>query len=91
MYKDEMIHLHQLLLCLCKFLEDSGAPKHHFNDYVSLGISPYHIHKRKVEHKYAIYVLSKCISSVLAEHGSIPKSTVEKFEEIARKCREDIY
>ncbi len=90
MYKEELIYLHQLMLYFSKFLMDNGAPKSFFEDYKKLGISPHHIHKRKIEHKYAVFVLSTCISSVLAEHRVVPIGIADKLNEIAKKCKEEI-
>ncbi len=86
-----MIYLHQLLLYLSKFLMDNGAPKSYFDEYRNLNISPHHIHKRKVEHRYAVFILSKCVASVLAEHGVVPKGIADKLDGIAKRCAEEIY
>ena len=91
LYKDELIHIHQLLVYLSKFLEDNGAPRSFFKDYTKIGIGPHHIHKTKAEHKYAIFVLGKCISSVLAEHKVVPRSIEKKLENMAERCKIDIY
>ena len=90
MYKEELINLHQFLLHICRFLEDYGAPNTYFEDYEKLGIGPHHIHKRKVEHKHVIFVLSHCISKALAEHDILPKSIPKRFEGIAVRCKEGV-
>jgi hypothetical protein len=91
MYKDELIHLHQLLIYLMKFLVDSGASKSFFEDYTNLGISPHHIHRTKTEHKYAIFVLAWGISNVLAENNEIiPRSVAVRLGELAERCKSEI-
>jgi len=91
MYKDELIHLHRLLIYLMKFLVDNGVSKSFFNDYTTLNISPHHIHRTKAEHKYAIFVLAWGISKVLAENSDIiPRSVANRLGEIAERCKGDI-
>jgi hypothetical protein len=91
MYKDELIHLHRLLIYLMKFLIDNGVKKSLFKDYTALNISPHHIHRTKAEHKYAIFVLSSRISNVLAKNGDIiPRSVAERLGEIAERCKDDM-
>ncbi len=90
MYKEELIYLHQLLLYLSKFLMDNGAPKSYFEEYKKLNISPHHIHKRKVEHRYAVFVLSKCISDVLVKHGAVPQGIADKMEFMVQRCVEEM-
>ncbi|MBI5253129.1 MAG: UPF0058 family protein [Euryarchaeota archaeon] len=91
MYKDELIHLHQLLIYLMKFLIDNGVSKSFFEEYTNLGISPHHIHRTKAEHKYAIFVLASGISNVLAENNEIiPRSVANRLGELAKRCKSEI-
>ncbi len=91
MYKDELIHLHRLLIYLMKFLIDNGVSKSFFKDYTALNISPHHIHRTKAEHKYAIFVLAHGISKVLAENSDIiPRSVANRLGEIAERCKGDL-
>ena len=57
MYKDEMIQLHQFLVYILKYLAENDQIKNDCSEYISLKISPHHIHKTKAEHKHAIFVL----------------------------------
>lgn len=91
MYKDELIHLHRLLIYLMRFLIDNGVSKTFFKDYTKLNISPHHIHRTKSEHKYAVFVLAGKISKVLAENGDIiPRSIANRLGEIADRCKSDM-
>ncbi len=91
MYKDELIHLHRLLIYLMKFLIDNGVKKSLFKEYTTLNISSHHIHRTKAEHKHAIFVLAFGISKVLAENGDIiPRSVAASLGEIAERCKEDM-
>jgi hypothetical protein len=91
MYKDELLHLHQLLIYLMKFLLDNGVSKKFFQEYNDLGISPHHIHRTKAEHKYAIFVLAHGISTVLAENNEIvPRSVAKRLGELAERCKAEV-
>jgi hypothetical protein len=86
-YKDELLHIHQFLIYLMKFLLDNGVSNKFFEDYESLDISPHHIHKTKLEHKHAILLLACNITQVLAENNEIvPLSFAKKFDELANRC-----
>jgi hypothetical protein len=75
-----------------KFFIDNGVSKSFFEKYEDLGISPHHIHRTKAEQKHAIFTLAWCISSVLAEHSeSIPSNVAGRFEEIAQRCKDEIF
>lgn len=91
MYKDEMIHLHQLLVHLMRFFVENGVPKSYFEDYAKLGISPHHIHRTKAEHKYAVFVLASEISKVLSQSNeAVPRSAADRLIELAERCKWEI-
>ncbi len=91
MYKDELLHLHQLLIYLMNFLVDNGVSKDFFKEYKDLGISPHHIHRTKAEHKYAIFVLAHGISTVLAENNEIvPMSVAKRLGVLAKRCKTEL-
>jgi hypothetical protein len=86
LYKDELIHIHQLLLYLSKFFMDNGAPRDCFREYFELGINPSQIHKTKAQHKHAVFSLALCISDVLCREEIMPKSMSRRFRELAKRC-----
>ncbi|RMF90593.1 MAG: hypothetical protein D6733_03355 [Methanobacteriota archaeon] len=91
MYKDELIQVHHLLLCLMKFLLDNGAPQSYFEDYLALSISPHHIHKTKAEHKYAILALSSGISQVLAENSDlVPQTLFQRLRQLSIRAKKEL-
>ncbi|MFQ5888129.1 MAG: UPF0058 family protein [Candidatus Hydrothermarchaeales archaeon] len=91
MYKDELIHLHQLLVYLMKFFVDNGVPNSFFEGYTELSISPHHIHRTKGEHKYAVFMLAWSISKVLAENNEIvPMNVANRLGKLAERCRTDL-
>jgi hypothetical protein len=68
MHKDELIQMHTLL-CQIKSHIETTTPTAEpwFGEYKTMGISPIHVHRSKAEHKRAIFVLGKEISSYLAQ------------------------
>ncbi len=91
MYKDELIHLHQLLVYLMKFFVDNGVPGSFFKEYIELGISPHHIHRTKGEHKYAVFMLAWSISKVLAENNEVvPESEAKRLGQLVERCKRDM-
>jgi hypothetical protein len=91
MYKDELLQLHHLLLCLMKFLVENGAPKSYFKEYLVLDLSPHHIHKTKTEHKYAVLALASGISRALAENSDlVPQTLSQRFNRLLIRCKKDL-
>jgi hypothetical protein len=92
MYKDEMIHLHQLLVYLMKFFVDNGVSNSYFKEYMELGVNPHHIHRTKSAHKYAIFLLAHGISKVLSESTVeiVPRSVTTRLGELAERCKVEL-
>ncbi|MBU4535223.1 MAG: UPF0058 family protein [Euryarchaeota archaeon] len=92
MYKDEMIQLHQFLVYVLKYLEKGYEIKSECEEYISLNISPHHIHRTKAEHKYAIFVLSSAISEIIAKEnaGTLPSNVVNGLSELAKRSRKEL-
>lgn len=90
MHKDEIIHLHQTLVNLMKFLVDNGIPMENFSDYMEFGTGPHQIYKTKAEHKKALFLLSCNVSKVLAENNEVvSNSVVRRLEEIVKRLDEE--
>ena len=66
MKKEELIHLHLLLVQVKKHCEEQGLDCD-FRRYQELGISPIEIHRSKDEHKQAIFVLATELASMAAK------------------------
>ena len=58
MQKEELIHLHMLMMHIKKCCESISNNEIPSERYKSLDISPLHIHKEKQAHKIAILTLS---------------------------------
>ena len=92
MYKDEMIQLHQFLVYVLKYLAEDNQITNDCSEYISLKISPHHIHKTKAEHKHAIFVLCKIISEVIADkdQNSIPDNVCNSLADLVTCSEKEI-
>jgi hypothetical protein len=92
MYKDEMIQMHQFLVYVLKYLAEDDQISNDCSEYISLKISPHHIHKTKAEHKHAIFVLCKIISEIIAdrEDNSIPESVRNSLSDLVTRSQNEI-
>ena len=92
MYKDEMIRLHQFLVYVLKYVAENDQIKNDCSEYITLKISPHHIHKTKSEHKHAIFVLCKIISQVINENDpeSLPESVSNSLNDLVLKSLKEI-
>ena len=57
MQKEELLHLHMLLVHIKKYYESTTGEDVLTGQYNALHISPVHIHKNKITHKKAILTL----------------------------------
>ena len=87
-----MIQLHQFLVYVLKFLAEDDQIKNDCSEYITLKISPHHIHKTKAEHKHAIFVLCKIISQVIAEkeENSIPDNVRNSLSDLVIRSQNEI-
>lgn len=66
--KEELLHLHMLMLHIKKYYEGITNEEISTNRYNSLTISPVHIHKDKKAHKEALLVLGDEIVTHIHGH-----------------------
>jgi hypothetical protein len=66
--KEELLHLHMLLVHIKKYYESTTGEVIPTDQYDALHISPVHIHKNKVSHKKAILTLGKEIVQHIRTH-----------------------
>ncbi len=59
MQKEELLHLHMLMVHIKKFYESTTGESIDTSRYVGLEVSPVHIHKNKKSHKEALLVLGE--------------------------------
>jgi len=82
MHKEELIHLHTLMVQLKKYFEEERDGS--FSNYESLHISPVHVHRSKAEHKHAIFVLGTELAKRISKdnHSEIGRTSI-RMEELA--------
>ena len=87
-----MIQLHQFLVYVLKYLAEDDQITNDCSEYISLNISPHHIHKTKAEHKHAIFVLCKVISEVIADkdNHSIPDNVRNSLADLVTRSEKEI-
>ncbi|MDR0900856.1 MAG: UPF0058 family protein [Methanobrevibacter sp.] len=92
MYKDEMIQMHQFLVYVLKYLEKNNEIQSSCTEYISLNISPHHIHRTKAEHKHAIFMLSNIISDVILEDNadSSQVNVSSALYELVKRSRKEL-
>ena len=90
MHKDELIQLHTLLCQMKKYFEAVGEETAaRFVEYDRFGVAPQHIHKSKMQHKKAVFLLSKQLADLVMQE--VPKGpqgnrVVERFNRLAAKA-----
>jgi hypothetical protein len=68
--KEELLHLHMLLVHVRKYYESTTGEDVSTDQYNALHISPVHIHKNKVTHKKAILTLgNEIVQHIRANHN----------------------
>ena len=87
-----MIQLHQFLVYVLKYLAEDDQIRNDCSEYITLRISPHHIHKTKAEHKHAIFVLCKIISQVIAEKedNCIPENVRNSLSDLVTRSQDEI-
>ena len=84
MNKEQLTELHQFFVHVYRELvpEDYTCP--YLELYKKLDVKPHHIHRLKTEQSAAIFLLSACIASYIADNDDmIPKSLSVKLLENA--------
>ena len=87
-----MIQLHQFLVYVLKYLAEDDQITNDCSEYITLKISPHHIHKTKAEHKHAIFVLCKIISQVIADKkgNSIPENVRNSLSYLVSRSEKEL-
>jgi hypothetical protein len=76
--KEELLHLHMLLIHIKKYYENTTGDDVLTGRYDSLLISPVHIHKNKISHKKAILTLGdELVEHIRAHQNSLINYHVE--------------
>ncbi len=75
MKKEELLHIHMLLVQFKKYCEENGLVSD-ISKYDDLGISPFEMHRSKEEHKRAIITL--CTELVTSLNVATPPPVLER-------------
>jgi hypothetical protein len=68
MQKEELLHLHMLMVQIKKYYEFTSGNIVSTNEYDSMQISPIHIHKNKNLHRLALLTLGNEIVTAMNTH-----------------------
>ena len=84
MNKEQLMELHQFFVHVYKELVPENYSCPYLELYRKLDVKPHHIHRLKTEQSAAIFLLSACIASYIADSDDmIPKSLSIKLLENA--------
>ena len=90
MHKEELITLHQMLSNIKDYFE-SINPDLKFTQYYSLKTLPSQIHKSKMEHKYAIFILGNEIANAMKDvEFSASGRISSRMKELAEKTLKEM-
>jgi len=90
MHKEELIALHSMLTEIKDYFELMN-PELKFSQYYSLKIDPSQVHKSKMEHKYAIFVLGTELANAMKDVEFSSSSRISaRMKELADKTLKEI-
>ena len=78
MQKEELIHLHMLMVQVKKYYESVSKNTVNTEEYDALSISPIHIHKNKNLHRVALLTLGNEIVADMKAHSKPQTFTTDK-------------
>jgi|SRR5512135_2823664 hypothetical protein len=83
--KEELLHLHMLMVHIKKFYETTTGESIDTTRYVGLEVSPVHIHKNKKSHKEALLILGEEIVGCMRDQRSqvFDMATEPRLEPVA--------
>jgi len=89
-HKEELISLHQMLIDVKDYLQEINSDSD-FSEYESLKITPSQVHRSKVEHKYAIFVLGNAIAKAMKDIENPAADRMSaRMHELAEKALKEI-
>ena len=89
-HKEELIRLHKIMAEIKDSFEEEN-PENDFSEYYALKIDPTQVHKSKMEHKHAIFILGQEIAEIMKENEhSAPNRVAARMREMARRTEKEI-
>jgi hypothetical protein len=90
MHKEELINLHQMLYDVKNYFEEV-TPDLKFSQYTALKITPTQLHKSKLEHKYAIFVLGNEIADAMKDVDYTSSARISaRMKDLAEKTLKEM-
>jgi hypothetical protein len=90
LHKEELISLHKILYEVKDYFEEVN-PDLKFSQYAALKITPSQMHKSKLEHKYAIFVLGNEIANAMKEVDYTSSSRISaRMKDLAEKTLKEM-
>jgi len=90
LHKEELISLHKILYEVKDYFEEAN-PDLKFSQYGALKITPSQLHKSKLEHKYAIFVLGNEIANAMKEVDYSSSSRISaRMKDLAEKTLKEM-
>jgi len=90
MHKEELITLHQMLYEIMDYFESTNSDLK-FSQYYSLKINPAQLHKSKMEHKYAIFILGNELANAMKDVEFSSSGRISaRMKELAEKTLKEI-
>jgi len=90
MHKEELISLHKILFEIKQYFEEVN-PDLKFSQYNALKITPTQLHKSKLEHKHAIFVLGNEIANAMKDIDYTSSSRISaRMKDLAEKTLKEI-
>jgi hypothetical protein len=89
-HKEELISLHKIMSEIKDYFEKTN-PDHSFSDYYALKVDHSQVHKSKMEHKHAIFILGQEIANSMKEvEFSATGRIAARMRELAQKTQKEI-
>ena len=90
MHKEELIRLHKIMAEIKDSFEEDD-PENDFSGYNILKIDPSQVHKSKMEHKHAIFILGLEIAEIMKDNEhSAPTRIAARMRELAQRTEKEI-
>ena len=90
LHKEELILLHQMLVEIKDYFEQIN-PGLKFSQYYALKIDPSQLHRSKMEHKYAIFVLGTELANAMRDVEFSASGRISaRMKELAEKTLKEI-
>ncbi len=89
MRKDELYLLHSVLYYVVRFLEQEGyLTEEDLEPYHEFEVYPGHLHKTKLQHKCAVFILAYILADVVSREGREKDRSFGKAEGLVHRIQQ---